>query len=204
MLAGAAGFVLFARSGAKAGPLRGAAASCTDEDGDGYGIGCAAGPDCNDHDPAMHPGAVETCNFKDDDCNGLVDEAPGCVAPALDAEAPHRLHQHVDDHGHHKRARDPVDRGEHVEHHGQHEPGEPRRRRGPARQLAAGERRVQEGVGLGALVGFGLLRWFSRSRGPVEFDQRTAIAVESMGLYWHFVDIVWIVIFTAVYLIEYL
>jgi cytochrome o ubiquinol oxidase subunit 3 len=25
-----------------------------------------------------------------------------------------------------------------------------------------------------------------------------------MGLYWHFVDIVWIVIFTAVYLLEYL
>jgi cytochrome o ubiquinol oxidase subunit 3 len=24
-----------------------------------------------------------------------------------------------------------------------------------------------------------------------------------MGLYWHFVDIVWIVIFTAVYLLEY-
>jgi heme/copper-type cytochrome/quinol oxidase subunit 3 len=31
-----------------------------------------------------------------------------------------------------------------------------------------------------------------------------AIDVESMGLYWHFVDIVWIVIFTAVYLLEYL
>lgn len=30
-----------------------------------------------------------------------------------------------------------------------------------------------------------------------------AIDVESAGLYWHFVDIVWIVIFTAVYLIEY-
>ena len=32
----------------------------------------------------------------------------------------------------------------------------------------------------------------------------TPIDVESMGLYWHFVDIVWIVIFTAVYLLEYL
>jgi len=28
--------------------------------------------------------------------------------------------------------------------------------------------------------------------------------VEISGLYWHFVDIVWIVIFTAVYLLEYL
>ncbi|RME68782.1 MAG: heme-copper oxidase subunit III [Verrucomicrobia bacterium] len=30
-----------------------------------------------------------------------------------------------------------------------------------------------------------------------------AIDVETAGLYWHFVDIVWIVIFTVVYLIEY-
>ena len=33
---------------------------------------------------------------------------------------------------------------------------------------------------------------------------KQAIDVESMGLYWHFVDIVWIVIFTAVYLLEYI
>lgn len=33
---------------------------------------------------------------------------------------------------------------------------------------------------------------------------KEAIDVESMGLYWHFVDIVWIVIFTVVYLLEYL
>jgi cytochrome o ubiquinol oxidase subunit 3 len=34
--------------------------------------------------------------------------------------------------------------------------------------------------------------------------EKNAIDVESMGLYWHFVDIVWIVIFTAVYLLEYI
>ncbi len=34
--------------------------------------------------------------------------------------------------------------------------------------------------------------------------EKQAIDVESMGLYWHFVDIVWIVIFTVVYLLEYL
>jgi heme/copper-type cytochrome/quinol oxidase subunit 3 len=31
-----------------------------------------------------------------------------------------------------------------------------------------------------------------------------ALDVEVAGLYWHFVDIVWIIIFTAVYLVEYL
>ncbi|MGF1451043.1 MAG: heme-copper oxidase subunit III [Opitutales bacterium] len=34
-------------------------------------------------------------------------------------------------------------------------------------------------------------------------DLNNAIDIEVAGLYWHFVDIVWIVIFTAVYLFEY-
>jgi heme/copper-type cytochrome/quinol oxidase subunit 3 len=57
----------------------------------------------------------------------------------------------------------------------------------------------------GAHVAVGVL-WllsmvaYSFKRG---FDQRHAVDVEMMGLYWHFVDIVWIVIFTAVYLLEY-
>jgi cytochrome o ubiquinol oxidase subunit III len=55
-----------------------------------------------------------------------------------------------------------------------------------------------------ALAAVFALTWFARPRGAVDFDQRHAIDVESMGLYWHFVDIVWIVIFTAVYLLEYL
>jgi cytochrome o ubiquinol oxidase subunit III len=56
-----------------------------------------------------------------------------------------------------------------------------------------------------ALVAYGLLAFhFARPRGPVQFTEANAIDVESMGLYWHFVDIVWIVIFTAVYLLEYL
>jgi heme/copper-type cytochrome/quinol oxidase subunit 3 len=29
-----------------------------------------------------------------------------------------------------------------------------------------------------------------------------AVTVEITGLYWHFVDVVWIVIFTVVYLIQ--
>lgn len=59
-------------------------APCLDEDGDGFGVGCARGPDCNDHDPHVHPGAVEACNGKDDDCNGLTDDAPACTVPVLD------------------------------------------------------------------------------------------------------------------------
>ncbi len=53
-------------------------------------------------------------------------------------------------------------------------------------------------VGLIALIALG------RTRGAVEFGEKNAIDVEAIGLYWHFVDIVWIIIFTAVYLLEYL
>ena len=54
------------------------------------------------------------------------------------------------------------------------------------------------------LLATGALVWFARPRGPVQFSEANAIDVESMGLYWHFVDIVWIVIFTVVYLLEFL
>jgi cytochrome o ubiquinol oxidase subunit 3 len=47
--------------------------------------------------------------------------------------------------------------------------------------------------------------WFARTSNPVvEFGEKNAIDVEAIGLYWHFVDIVWIIIFTVVYLLEYL
>jgi formylglycine-generating enzyme required for sulfatase activity len=74
-------------SGAPAAALVGGAAGpgCQDDDHDGYGVGCAKGPDCNDHDATMHPGAAESCNFRDDDCNGRVDDAPTCVVPPHDA-----------------------------------------------------------------------------------------------------------------------
>ncbi|HEY0945967.1 MAG TPA: heme-copper oxidase subunit III [Opitutaceae bacterium] len=42
-----------------------------------------------------------------------------------------------------------------------------------------------------------------RAKGAVDFGEANAIDVESMGLYWHFVDIVWIIIFPVVYLLEY-
>ncbi len=69
------------------------AAGCSDyfynADGDGYGLSilkkCLCGPqppysateagDCDDNNSAIHPGANEWCNSKDDDCDGDVDEA---------------------------------------------------------------------------------------------------------------------------------
>ncbi len=42
-----------------------------DVDGDGY---TSCGGDCDDNAPAVHPGAVETANAVDDDCDGSIDE----------------------------------------------------------------------------------------------------------------------------------
>lgn len=44
-----------------------------DRDGDGV----PASADCDDGDAMVHPGAVERCNARDDDCNGAVDDAAG-------------------------------------------------------------------------------------------------------------------------------
>jgi len=46
---------------------------CVDSDGDRYGTGCAWGPDCDESNPAVHPGAVELCNGIDDNCDGGAD-----------------------------------------------------------------------------------------------------------------------------------
>jgi hypothetical protein len=67
---------------------------CPDRDGDGHGVpgagakmdcapsagfGDCAG-DCDDADPAVHPNALELCNGRDDDCDGMTDEGvqPTC------------------------------------------------------------------------------------------------------------------------------
>ncbi len=82
----------------------GAAVGCvdsmTDADNDGFGAGPVAcrcpgtpgvstlGGDCDDGDPGAKPGALETCNGKDDNCNTLSDEqgAFGCQSYYRDGD----------------------------------------------------------------------------------------------------------------------
>jgi cytochrome c oxidase subunit 3 len=51
------------------------------------------------------------------------------------------------------------------------------------------------------LIGLGLLVWLSVLALRGRFDQPGRNAVELCGLYWHFVDLVWIFLFPLLYLI---
>ncbi len=46
---------------------------CVDNDGDGFGLNCANGPDCDDGSAAKYPGATEICDNIDNDCDGDID-----------------------------------------------------------------------------------------------------------------------------------
>lgn len=52
----------------------GVCVSCTDNDNDGYGVGCAKGLDCNDNNPAINPEGAEVCDNVDNDCDIAIDE----------------------------------------------------------------------------------------------------------------------------------
>jgi alpha-tubulin suppressor-like RCC1 family protein len=83
-------------SGRALAPAEFGLAHYADSDGDGFGAGLPlsqCGPtdatnnlDCDDVDAAVHPGAVETCNYMDDDCNGQVDDGLAFVQYFIDSD----------------------------------------------------------------------------------------------------------------------
>jgi len=69
------------------------AQTCPDADGDGYTDIACGGTDCDDTDPNVHPGAVEVCDGKDTNCDGVRwqtdydrdgDGVPGCAGDCND------------------------------------------------------------------------------------------------------------------------
>jgi len=59
-------------------PVSGNCPGCIDRDQDDYGIGAdCLGLDCDDSDPSIRPDGTESCNGRDDNCDGTVDE--GCT-----------------------------------------------------------------------------------------------------------------------------
>ncbi len=55
--------------------------------------------------------------------------------------------------------------------------------------------------GFHVLIGVLVLLWVLAKAMRGEFSKENWIGVEIFGLYWHFVDLVWIILFTIVYLI---
>jgi cytochrome c oxidase subunit 3 len=51
------------------------------------------------------------------------------------------------------------------------------------------------------LIGIGLLAWLSVLSLRGRFDEPGHNAVDITGLYWHFVDLVWIFLFPVLYLL---
>jgi cytochrome c oxidase subunit 3 len=52
------------------------------------------------------------------------------------------------------------------------------------------------------IVGAGLLLWLIKGSFSRRFTPQYNTPVEIVGLYWHFVDIVWIYLFPLLYLID--
>jgi cytochrome c oxidase subunit 3 len=52
------------------------------------------------------------------------------------------------------------------------------------------------------IIGIGLLLWFLRNAMRGVYGPSYNVPMENMGLYWHFVDIVWIFLFPLLYLVH--
>jgi cytochrome c oxidase subunit 3 len=55
--------------------------------------------------------------------------------------------------------------------------------------------------GLHVLIGIGLIAWILLKNLNGEFSSRYYAPVESVGLYWHLVDLIWIYLFPLLYLV---
>ena len=51
------------------------------------------------------------------------------------------------------------------------------------------------------IIGIGVLVWLAVRAGKGRFDSEYYNPLECTGLYWHFVDIVWIFLFPLLYLL---
>ncbi len=61
---------------------------------------------------------------------------------------------------------------------------------------------VMTGIhGLHVIIGMGVIYWLIRRANRGDFGPKYFTPVEMTGLYWHFVDLVWIYLFPLLYLV---
>ena len=56
--------------------------------------------------------------------------------------------------------------------------------------------------GLHVLIGIGVIAWLALRGKRGEFNEENYSAVENVGLYWHLVDLIWIIVFPLIYLVK--
>jgi len=55
-------------------------------------------------------------------------------------------------------------------------------------------------MGVVALISFWTMSCLKGNDGELTFNKGNTMPIETLGLYWHFVDLVWIILFTVIYL----